>query len=97
MTSFYYSKQLLGGLEDYNEWHRNNEFLGFLYYILSYFILIPLTFPQIYLFILGGFLYGGIYGKVKGFFLCFAILFIVYPIAAAFSFLIGKRYLKKYI
>jgi len=90
-------RNIIGVLNDYNGWHRNNELLGTFFYILLFLVLVPIAYPPAHIMAIGGFVYGGIYGKVAGFFICFAIIIIVYPITSLICFMIGRRFFKKYI
>lgn len=90
-------KHIMGALKAYNQWHKNNELMGFFIYILLYLVLMPIAYPPAHIMVIGGFVYGGIYGKVAGFFICFAIILFIYPISAVICFLIGRKFLKGYI
>ena len=42
-------------------------------------------------------MFGGIYGKVEGFFISFFIVLLVLPAVSVMCFLFGKKFFKNYI
>jgi len=97
LFSVVFIRNILGALKSYYQWHKNNEFLGFLFYILLYLVLVPIAYPPAHIMVIGGFVFGGIYNKIAGFFICFAIVLIIYPISTLICFMIGRKFLKQYI
>lgn len=97
ILSTVFLEQVILALKDFDEWHKHHKFLGMLYYSLTLFCLIPITFPPVQLFIFGGFMFGQVYGKLAGFFVAYGVCLVVYPLTCKLTFLIGKRFFKNYI
>lgn len=86
MISAIFIKNIVDALKIYSQWHKNHELLGFLFYILLYLVLVPIAYPPAQIITLSAFVYGSIYGKLSGFFICFGISLATYPIVSVISF-----------
>ena len=62
-----------------------------------YFIWVPFNLPNLILSMLGGYIFSKMYGPFLGFFICMLAIYIGYHLAAIFTFMIGRKFLKKMI
>lgn len=97
ILTFVFYKEIFTFIEIYINWYKDNVFLGLLFYFMTFFILVPLMFPATPLLMIGGLLFGKIYGKIAGFFVTYVMTIISYPLASLLTFVIGRRYLRDVI
>jgi len=74
----------------YDKWFKENPFMGFITYSLSFIIYVPLLLPTSLLTAVGGFIFTRNFGSVQGFFLSWLAIFITHPLGALIAFLMSK-------
>ena len=94
ILTFVFYKEIFMGIEIYINWYKDNVFLGLISYFMTFIILVPLMFPATPLLMIGGILFGKIYGKIAGFFVTYLMTIISYPLASLITFIIGRKYLR---
>ena len=98
VTLIYCNKEYVGGLMgQFDKWFKMNPWLGFLAFSCAYYVWIPMVLPSSIMNMFGGFLFAQYYGKVRGFFLCVAAIWMSHPLAALLTFLMARYLFKDFI
>ena len=81
----------------FNDWFQENPTKGFFAFSSLYLLFVPIGVPSTILTLAGGTIFQMAHGKVKGFFICLAAIYLGHPPAACIAYLLGKTCLKNFI
>lgn len=93
----YFTKEMEEFMEAFDGWFKKHPYAGFFAFSLSYFIWVPIMLPSSIMTMFGGFIFAQYYGKVLGFFICIAAIWLTHPIAALLTFLMARYFLRGFI